>query len=105
MLNPSILVMLLNGLSGVIQCSLRLQHWSGITLGPLVPLSYGKQSIGCKWFFCIIYNSDGLLERYKTCLFAKGFTQQQEGIDYFETFSLVAKITLVVSDVKGWYLE
>ncbi|GLT48393.1 hypothetical protein SLA2020_220230 [Shorea laevis] len=38
--------------------------------------------------------SDGFMERYKTCLVAKGFTQEY-GIDYKEIFALVARLTSV----------
>ena len=37
---------------------------------------------------------DGSIERYKTCLVAKGFTQEY-GIDYEETFTSVARILSV----------
>ena len=35
----------------------------------------GKTTVGCKWVFTIKYKADGSIERYKTRLVAKGFTQ------------------------------
>jgi hypothetical protein len=46
-----------------------------------------------KWIFKIKYNVDGFMTlwqvRHKACFVARGFTQV-EGIDFNETFSLVA---------------
>ncbi|KAK8948501.1 hypothetical protein KSP39_PZI005632 [Platanthera zijinensis] len=55
----------------------------------LVELPEGKKPIGCKWIFKTKRNSKGNVERYKSRLVAKGFTQR-EGIDYKETFSPVS---------------
>ena len=71
--------------------ALALNHtWS------LVPLPPGYKPIGCKWVYRIKYNSDGTIERYKARLIAKGYTQV-ESVDYLETFSLTAKLTILLA--------
>ena len=56
----------------------------------LVELPQGAKAISCKWVYKTKRDSLGNIERYKTRLAAKGFTQK-EGIDYTETSSLVSK--------------
>lgn len=75
----------------------------------LVPHSSTKSAIGCKWVFRIKKNSDGTIARYKARLVAKGYLQQ-EGIDYDETFSPVAKqptirILLCLALQNQWRLK
>lgn len=66
------------------------------TLGTwyLVPFLANKNLVGCKWVFKSKKNADGTISRYKARLVAKGFNQE-EGIYYEETFSLVVKPTIV----------
>ena len=68
----------------------------------------GQSVVGCRWVYKIKTKADGSVERYKTRLVAKGFTQEY-GIDYEETFTLVARLTSVrclitVAAVRCWPL-
>ncbi|KAB2616565.1 hypothetical protein D8674_023153 [Pyrus ussuriensis x Pyrus communis] len=83
--------------------ALQTQHtWS------LVPFPHNKNLVGCKWIFKIKRHADGSISWYKTRLVAKGFNQE-EGIDYGETFSPVIKPTtvrlvLALASHFGWSL-
>jgi len=56
----------------------------------LVPFHSSMNVIGSRWVYWIKHRVDGSIERYKTRLVARGFTQQ-EGIDYSQIFSPVIK--------------
>lgn len=65
--------------------------------------------LGSKWVYKIKYNSDGSIERYKSRLVAQGCSQQA-GVDCFETFSPVVKIStircvLTLSLSKNWTIR
>ena len=67
-----------------------------------------KSVVGYKWIYKIKTHSDGSIEHYKARLVAKGLTQEY-GIDYEETFALVARISsvralLAVAAARKWDL-
>ncbi|GKB96584.1 retrovirus-related pol polyprotein from transposon TNT 1-94 [Tanacetum coccineum] len=60
----------------------------------LVPLPYGKIAIGSKWVFKNKKDEDGTTTKNKARLVAQGYSQE-EGIDYDETFALVARMEAI----------
>jgi hypothetical protein len=75
----------------------------------LVVLPKDKKTIRCKWVYKVKHNVDGYVNKYKARLVAKGYAQTY-GIDYEETYSLIAKMTTVrviitIVVAKGWFLH
>ncbi|XP_071928279.1 uncharacterized protein [Coffea arabica] len=60
----------------------------------LVELPQGSKPIGCKWVFRKKYATNGTILAYKARLVAKGY-RQKEGIDYFDTYAPMVRITSV----------
>ncbi|GKC26592.1 retrovirus-related pol polyprotein from transposon TNT 1-94 [Tanacetum coccineum] len=56
-----------------------------------VPLPMSQSVIGTKWVFRNKLDENGIVSRNKARLVAKGYNQQ-EGIDYDETYALVARL-------------
>ncbi|GJY29816.1 retrotransposon protein, putative, ty1-copia subclass [Tanacetum coccineum] len=78
----------------------------------LVDLPPGYKTVRSKWIFKKKTNMDGIVHTYKASLVAKGYTQLY-GVDYEETFSLVADIRairILISiaayyDYKIWQMD
>lgn len=81
----------------------RNQTWN------LVPPDPSQNVSGCKWVFKKKHFSTGVLDRYKSRLTVKKFTQQY-GVDYAEAFSPIIKTTtirLVLDEAvnKSWPIK
>ena len=62
----------------------------------IVPKLECKSVVSSKWIYKIKHVADGSIEKYKERFVAKGFSQK-EGIDYEETFGLVASNTSIIT--------
>ena len=60
----------------------------------LVSLPNRKRTVGCRLIFVLEHKTNRTIERYKAQLVVKGYTQTY-GVDYQETFALVAKLNIV----------
>ena len=60
----------------------------------LVDLPPGCKPLGYKWIFKKKMKADGTIDKYKARLVIKGF-RQREGLDYFDTYSPVTRITSI----------
>ncbi|KAG7547402.1 GAG-pre-integrase domain [Arabidopsis suecica] len=75
----------------------------------LIPYTPDMHVLGCKWVFRTKLNADGSLDKLKARLVAKGF-DQEEGIDYLETYSPVVRTATVrsilhVATIMNWEIK
>jgi hypothetical protein len=75
----------------------------------IVPRPKDKSMVSSKWIYKIKHAVYGSVEKFKARFVARGFTEK-EGIDYDETFALVASYTsiqviIALASVLGWKLH
>nr|GEV74104.1 retrovirus-related Pol polyprotein from transposon TNT 1-94 [Tanacetum cinerariifolium] len=72
----------------------KLNQFSRNKVWTLVPTPYGKTLIGSRWVFSNKRDETGIVIKNKARLVAQG-CNQQERIDYDETFDLVARLEAI----------
>ena len=75
----------------------------------IVDCPSGVIPLGCRWVYLVKIKVDGNLDRHKARLVALG-NHQQYGVNYEETFALVAKMTtirtiLAIAASQHWCLH
>lgn len=75
----------------------------------LTNLPKAKKAIASNWVFRVKYNSYGIIDKYKVRLVTKRYSQLP-GVDYHESFSLVAKLVtvrvfLAIAATKIWQVH
>ena len=60
----------------------------------LVDLPPGSKPLGYKWIFKKKMKANGTIDKYKARLVIKGY-KQNEGLDYFDTYSPVMRINSI----------
>ncbi|CAN6711752.1 unnamed protein product [Malus baccata var. baccata] len=65
----------------------------------LVPSHPSQNIVGCKWVFRVKKKADGTIDRYKTCLVAKGFHQQEVAKQ------VTIRILLTLAVQYNWFLN
>ncbi|GKC35656.1 retrotransposon protein, putative, ty1-copia subclass [Tanacetum coccineum] len=78
----------------LIAMNVKMQSMKDNDVWELVEHPPNAKTVGHKWIFKKKIDMDGAVHTFKSCLVAKGFTQTY-GVDYEETFSLVADIRAI----------
>jgi hypothetical protein len=75
----------------------------------VVPRPDGKSVVTSKWLYKLKHVADGSIEKYKARFVAREFSQV-EGVDYDETFALVARypsirVVISIATEMGWKIH
>jgi hypothetical protein len=75
----------------------------------IVPRPERNSVVTSKWIYKIKHTIDGIIKKHKASFFGRGFSQV-EGIDYEDTFFLVARYTFIrmiisLATSMGWKLH
>lgn len=72
----------------------------------LIELPQGFKTLGCRWLMKTKLKLDGSIDKYKTGLVVQGKIQK-EGLDFFDTYSPVMRITsarilIAIATLETW---